>query len=107
MAKFLVQKAASLRLDEIYRYSRSKWGDKKAAAYIEGMFDTFSNIAQSKAFSRPIPSEFGINGFYCQYEKHFIYWKTLDDGQVGIVTILHQRMHQLKQFEHMLLDTGN
>ena len=30
---------------------------------------------------------------------HFIYWKTLSDGAVGIVTVLHERMHRVERFQ--------
>jgi len=101
MAKFLVQNSASFRIDEIYRYTQLKWGEEKAKEYIEGMFSTFSGIDKNECFSMPIPSEFGHSGFYYCYKKHFIYWKYLESGHIGIVTILHQRMHQGKQFSKL------
>ncbi|MEI9891110.1 MAG: hypothetical protein WDN45_11585 [Caulobacteraceae bacterium] len=45
-----------------------------------------------------IPAEFGVDGYVCRYGRHFIYWKVMADGSVGIVTILHERMHQLERF---------
>jgi len=104
MVKFLVQKAASFRLDEIYRYSLSKWGSDAAKKYLEGMFKAFALIEQNKVSSRPIPSEFGIMGFFFQYKKHYVYWKYLSNGDIGIVTILHQRMHQIEQFRDLKED---
>jgi len=47
-----------------------------------------------------VPAEFGVNGFYVKYKKHFVYWRYLGGGEVGIVTILHERMHQVKQFKN-------
>ena len=43
--------------------------------------------------SRPIPAEFAIDGFYFRHEHHFVYWRRLSNGYIGIVTILHERMH--------------
>jgi toxin ParE1/3/4 len=45
--------------------------------------------------SRPVPAEFGVDGYFFRYERHFVYWRRLSDGDVGIVTILHERMHQI------------
>jgi plasmid stabilization system protein ParE len=45
--------------------------------------------------SRPVPAEFGGDGFYFRHEHHFVYWRRLSDGDIGIVTILHERMHQM------------
>jgi plasmid stabilization system protein ParE len=99
MTEFLVQKAASFRIDEIYRYTLKNWGKTKADSYIKGMFDSFSKIKTHEILSRPIPAEFGVEGFFFSYQKQFIYWKYLPNGAVGIVTILHERMHQINRFK--------
>ncbi|PHS15879.1 MAG: plasmid stabilization protein [Kangiella sp.] len=99
MTQIVIQKAASFKLDEIYVYSKEKWGKKKAKVYIREMFDSFEKIDGNLVLSRKIPLEFCVDGFYYQYKKHFIYWKYLKKNNIGIVTILHQRMHQLKQFK--------
>ena len=90
-----VQRSAALRIDEIYRYSLERWGETQAQAYVTGLFDAFEGIAAGETISRPVPADFGVDGHYFRYERHFVYWKWLSDGDVGIVTVLHQRMHQL------------
>ena len=99
MTQFLVQTAASYRIDEIYRYTLGKWGAAKAKEYIAGLFDAFEKIETHEIFSRPIPAEFDVDGFFFRYEEHFVYWKYLSNGAVGIVTILHERMHQIERFK--------
>ncbi len=94
-----VQDAAVCRLDEIYRYTRDRWGDAQAQAYIRGLFDTFERIARCEVGSRPIPAEFGVHGFWRRYERHIVYWKPLADGDAGIVTMLHESMHQGDRFK--------
>ncbi|MDG2044901.1 MAG: type II toxin-antitoxin system RelE/ParE family toxin [Maricaulis sp.] len=93
-----VQIAASRHLDEIYRYTRKQWGERQAVSYLDGLFSTFEQIAKGDVLSRPIPDDFGVQGFYCRYQKHYVYWKYLKNGDVGIVTVLHERMHQMAQF---------
>ena len=39
-----------------------------------------------------------MDGYVFRYEKHFVYWKTLSNGATGIVTVLHERMHQIGRF---------
>lgn len=104
MARFLLQEAASHRIDEIYRYTRERWGEEKAESYITGLFEAFEKVETHKVLSRPIPAEFGVEGFFFRYEKHFIYWKHLGNGDIGIVTILHERMHQIERLKD---DFGN
>jgi toxin ParE1/3/4 len=93
-----IQEAASLRLDDIYRYTRDRWGDDQAEKYITGLFDAFDKIAAHGVVSKPIPAEFDVEGFFFRYERHFVYWRNLPNGDIGIVTILHERTHQIDRF---------
>lgn len=93
-----VQEAASVRLDGIYRYTRDKWGAEQAERYILDLFAAFDRIESHGVPSRPIPAQFGVDGFYFRQGQHFVYWRKLSNGDVGIVTILHERMHQMDRF---------
>ncbi|RUM95243.1 type II toxin-antitoxin system RelE/ParE family toxin [Pseudaminobacter arsenicus] len=95
MAAVRVQEAASHRLDEIYRYTQDRWDSDQADRYITGLFDAFGKIETHRVMSKPVPAEFGVEGYFFQYERHFVYWRRLSNGDIGIVTILHQRMHQI------------
>lgn len=44
MAAIRIQEAASHRLDEIYRFTRARWGKKQADSYIVGLFEAFAMI---------------------------------------------------------------
>ncbi|WP_028228450.1 type II toxin-antitoxin system RelE/ParE family toxin [Paraburkholderia ferrariae] len=93
-----IQDAASFRLDEIYRYTRDRWGAQQAERYISGLFHAFGGIASHHTTSRPIPAAFGVQGYFFRYERHVVYWRHLSNGDIGIVTILHERMHQIERF---------
>ena len=95
---FTVSAIASERLDEIFVYTRETWGQEQAEAYVRGLFATFDRIVHRDQVWRAIPAELGADGYYCRYEHHYIYWRQLTDGTVGIVTILHERMHQMDRF---------
>ena len=99
MARFLVLDTASYRIDEIYQYTLKEWGVEQADTYIIGLFDAFAKVATHEVLSRPVPAEFGVDGFFSRYEKHFVYWRHLNNGDIGIVTILHERMHQIERFK--------
>lgn len=95
----LVQDSASLRLDGIYRYTRDTWGEDQAEKYIQGLFQAFEAIESRGVISRPMPAEFDVDGFFFRYHSHFVYWRRLSSGDIGIVTILHQRMHQIARLK--------
>ena len=95
MTPVRVQRIAALRIDEIYRYSRDRWGTAQADACITGLFEAFDKIATGGVASRPVPAEFGVDGLVFRDRKHFLYWKRLGNGDIGIVTVLHERVHQI------------
>ena len=53
------------------------------------------STASHQSPSRPSSAS---NGFFFRYERHFVYWRHLSNGDIGIVTILHERMHQIDRF---------
>lgn len=93
-----VQAVASLRIDVIYQYTQKKWGKRQADKYIKGLFAAFDRIASHGVLSKPIPADFEVPGYYFRYERHIVYWRYLSNGDLGIVTVLHERMHQIDRF---------
>ena len=100
MAGVRVLRTASHRIDEIYRHTRERWGEAQADRYIQGLFDSFAVAAGFGSSSRPIPAELGVVGYVYRYERHFVYWRELSDGDIGIVTVLHERMHQIERLKN-------
>jgi len=98
MAAVRIREAAALRIDEIYRFTRDRWGPEQADRYIIGLFEAFDRIESHNVPSKPIPAEFGVEGFVFRYGRHFVYWKWLSSGEIGIVDVLHERMHQIDRF---------
>jgi plasmid stabilization system protein ParE len=98
MAAVRIQEAASHRLDEIYCYTRDRWGTEQADRYITGLFEAFDKIENHGVMSRPVPAGFGVEGYFFRYERHLVYWRRLSNGDIGIVAILHERMHQIDRF---------
>ena len=84
--------AADKRQDEIWEYTLSKWGERKAIEYIRGMHDAVSKAAENPQLWQT-PGRSGFKRvFYIRYEKHFIFFRLLPGGVLGIISILHERM---------------
>jgi toxin ParE1/3/4 len=98
MAAVRIQEAASHRLNDIYRYTEERWGVEQADRYITGLFAAFDRIETRGVTSKLVPAEFGVDGYFFRYERHFVYWRRLSDGDIGFVTILHERTHQIDRF---------
>jgi toxin ParE1/3/4 len=90
-----IQEVAGYRLDEIFRYTRDRWGQAQAERYLTELFEALERIESGAVISRPIPAEFGVDGFFFRHGRHVVYWRRLATGEIGIVTILHERMHQI------------
>ncbi|WP_253944145.1 hypothetical protein [Pseudogemmobacter hezensis] len=48
--------------------------------------------------------EKGLEGFFFRYEHRFVYTRRLSDGHIGIVAVLHERMHQIDRFKEDFRD---
>jgi len=90
--------SANARLDDIFRYTLKRWGAAQAERYVADLFDCFERIARGEIVSRPVPPDFGVTGFYARHASHIVYWRRLANGDIGIVTVLHERMHQIDRF---------
>ena len=94
MTSYRLLRDAETRVDEIFDYTYGRWGEEQATRYFQGLIGRFAAIAARKLPWRQIPASYGVDGYYCSYEYHLIYWRELADGSVGIVTVLHERMSQ-------------
>ncbi|OEO31782.1 plasmid stabilization protein [Devosia insulae DS-56] len=90
----IILETASVRFDEIYQFTADRWGEAQAELYLTGLFEAIEGLADGRTRSRAVPASFGVQGFFIRYEHHFVYWRRLRDGDVGVVSILHERMHQ-------------
>jgi len=97
MSVFFVEPTADQRLDEIYDFTADHWGEEQADRYVQRLFERFAAIAARRVPWRALPPDFGVPLYYARAEHHIVYWRERADGGIGIVTILHERMHQLEQ----------
>ena len=91
--------AVGNRFDAIYRLSLGRWGQPQAGASVKELFEAFDYIESRGVVSRPIPAEFGLQGYHFRCGKYLVYWKYLTTGDIGISTILHERMHRVGRFK--------
>jgi len=94
MSVFFVEPTADQRLDD---FTADHWGEEQADRYVQRLFERFAAIAARRVPWRALPPDFGVPLYYARAEHHIVYWRERADGAIGIVTILHERMHQLEQ----------
>ena len=79
-------------------YTRDRWGAEQADRYVTELLAAFETIESHGVASQSVPDDFGVEGYYFRYAHHFVYWRPLSNGDIGVVTILHERMHQIDRF---------
>lgn len=84
--------AADRRQDEIWDYTLEKWGEAKAVEYIRGLHNTISEASRNPKLWRSLDRKGFEKIFYIRYERHFIFFRVLSGGVLGIINILHERM---------------
>lgn len=94
MSGYRLLRSAEARVAEIFDYTYAHWGEAQAIRYFDALQGKFEAIARREVVWRRIPAEYGVDGYYCRHERHLIYWRELKVDLVGIVIILHERMHQ-------------
>ena len=96
MADYRLYPRADAAQDRIWRYTLEMWGEAQALAYIEGLHAHFRKLTTLPQIWRPLPSKFKQQEpvkavYFSRYSQHYIFFKILDNGDLGIMSILHGR----------------
>jgi plasmid stabilization system protein ParE len=84
--------AARNRLNEIWDYSLGKWGEDEAESYVRGLFVDIDSLAMGRHEWRQVKHERFEGVFFARYRHHFVFFKELSSGSLGVITILHENM---------------
>lgn len=89
---FKIYKTARRQLIQIWHYTEKTWSEYKADSYIRDLYQAMEDAAGNHHLWRPVVHE-GFEGiFFIRYKKHFIFFRQLSQGELGILSILHERM---------------
>lgn len=98
MAAYRFYPTADRRQDEIWGYTCEQWGAAQAEKYIRGLHGHIQELADRKRPWNPlsasliVPPDLEIDVFFTRYEHHYLFFRELSDGTVGIMSILHEAM---------------
>ena len=102
MTKYVIFKPANETLDEVWRYSLDNWGQKKAEEYIEGLFATIQKAASREIFWRGLREQTNLEVYFVKYQRHYLFFRELEDDLIGIVSIIHERRDVVSVLESEL-----
>lgn len=77
---------------EIWHYTDKNWGEYQADKYIRGIYSAVEDAANRQHWRNLKDKRFdGVH--FIRYEHHFIFFRKLSQGRLGVISILHERMN--------------
>lgn len=98
MASYRFYPAADRAQDEIWDYTLRSWGEAQAETYIRGLHDHLQKLADRKVPWRTlpralvIPADLQNEAWFSRYRHHYVFFRLLADGDIGVMSILHEAM---------------
>ena len=84
--------AAESRLIEIWDYTLEKWGEKQADAYVRGLVGAIHSLGRNRHQWRRVPDKTLVGVCFVRHEHHYIFFREISGGTVGVITLLHESM---------------
>jgi plasmid stabilization system protein ParE len=84
--------------DKIWHDTVEKWGEAQAVAYITGLHTHLQRLCNDRIIWRRLPQKLVVpadvkrEAYFSRYERHYVFFRKLDNGDLGIMSILHERM---------------
>ncbi len=91
MAAFRLTLLAEADFDGIGRYTQELWGTDQAVGYLTRVDQTFAALAASPALGKD-RGDLRPGLMSCPCNRHVIFFRRDDQGNVDILRILHERM---------------
>ena len=99
MAKYHLTKKAVQNLDAIWAYTLKTWSEKKADEYYSALVETFAAIAKSPCHLDKEYVEIHTGLYRRSCQKHLIFYRLVENDDIEIVRILHERMDIASKFK--------
>lgn len=90
MSKYKLHPKAEKDMEDIWHYTRRKWGLEQTIRYIDGLNAAFKNLADWPLICRE-RTEFNPPVRIYHHEKHLIVYLT-EKSSITIIRVLHENM---------------
>lgn len=97
MPAFRLTSLAAADLDGIGSYTQDMWGTEQAITYLATLDQTFAALVRSPTLGRN-RSDLRPRLLSCPCNRHVIFFRRDDQGNVEILRILHVRMDFERHF---------
>lgn len=92
MAKFHFTRKAVEDLDSIWNYTADEWSETQADRYYKIIIASCRKIVENPMLLGRRYDEIAENLYGCKTNKHIIFYRIIDDGDIEVLRILHERM---------------
>lgn len=87
-----IHSVAREQILDIWAYTERTWGEEQADRYVRGLIDSI-HTAQSKRHQWRSVLDEALSGiFFIRYRHHFLFFRELSNGSLGVISILHENM---------------
>ena len=102
---------AQAELEEIWTYSFERFGGKQADRYLDGLFEAIKEAAATDRHAgvplRHVPRDLiaditNLPIRYLHFGGHYVYFRSLSDGALGVVCILGDRTDTPRRLKEQL-----
>ena len=88
-----IHPAARERLLQIWDYTDQNWGEEQADAYVSALVTFAHNLPRHRSLWRPMPGKSFTGIWFIRHEHHYVFFRELSAGQIGVLSILHENMN--------------
>jgi plasmid stabilization system protein ParE len=84
--------------DKIWCDTVENWGEKQAVTFITGLHTHLQRLCDNRAIWRKLPQKLAVpadinrEAYFSRYERHLVFFRELNNGDLGVMSILHERM---------------
>ncbi|MBX5156681.1 MULTISPECIES: type II toxin-antitoxin system RelE/ParE family toxin [unclassified Rhizobium] len=99
MPAFRFYSRADAAQDKIWRDTVEAWGENQADAYILGLHAYLQRLCEDRLIWRQLPQRLAVpedikrSAYFGCYEHHRVFFRELQNGDLGVMSILHERMN--------------
>lgn len=89
---------ADQQQDEIWIYSFNYWGEVQANKYLQELHQHLQNLVDKNIPWKLLPGDIivppniEVNVYLSHYERHYIFFREFSNGDIGVMSILHDAM---------------
>jgi len=89
--------AARQRLLEIWDYTARTWGTEQADKYLSELDIHLNRLPTARTSWRaPHAAVPGVR--FSRFKSHYVFFRELPSGDIGVITILHEKMDLPRRF---------